>query len=85
MICMHGTSDHIALRGAYAARIGLPLMIIYSKDFIVHSFNDKVFMKLAVPQHPVYCNESHLTLDLILFCIPPHTTPILKPWVASMG
>ena len=56
------------------------------------SWMNKVFLGFAVPQRPVMLlvdgHKSHLTLELIdlarkknviLFCLPPHTTHVLQP------
>ena len=52
---------------------------------------NKVFLEFTVPRHPVMFvdgHKSHLTLelidlarkkDVILFCLPPHTTHALQP------
>ena len=56
------------------------------------SWFDKIFLKFAVPQRQLLLlsdgHQSHVTLDIIdlcqenniiLFCLPPHTTHALQP------
>ena len=58
------------------------------------SWFNKIFLKFAVPQRPLlllsYDHKSHITLDIIdlcqesniiLFCLPPHTTQPSNHWM----